>query len=292
MSLTEGLEHIIREAEPMAPFTWFRLGGVAQYFAEPTTYDELAETIKRFTQESLPVKVIGSGSNVLIGDAGTPGVVIHLAAPTFSQIEVSGRGLKVGGGAKLSHFVSTAVREGLSGPEQLVGIPGSVGGALHNNSSRSGGAIGQWLVEATVMTLSGEIVVRTKSDLNFNYRQSSLDDLAILDATFEFDSEDPQSLTKRMQKLWIVKRATHPPDTQRVGCIFNDAGHETAGELIDRSGLKGTRVGGVEIAENNPNFFVAHDGATADDVLRLIELVKTQVADRTGVDLETSLEIW
>lgn len=292
MGLIDGLEHIVREAEPLAPYTWFRIGGVAEYFAEPTSVDELQLLVKRFHEVELPIRLIGGGSNVLIRDEGTPGLVILLSAPAFTNITVEGSTITAGGGLKLSLFVSTAVREGLSGPEQLVGIPGTVGGALHNNSGTHGGSIGPWLSSARVMTRTGEIVTRTRDELSFGYRQSSLNDLAILEAQFEFESEDPKILTKRMQKLWIVKKASHPESSLHVGCMFKDHGHESAGSLVERAGLKGTRVGDVEIAEADTNFFIAHPGAKTEDVIRLIDLVKTQVADRTGIELENGIEIW
>ena len=198
MGLISGLEHIVREAEPMARHTWLRLGGPAEYFVEPTAPDELATLVQRCREQDVPVRLLGGGSNLLVRDEGVSGPVVHLAAPAFCDISVQGQIVTAGGGARLAHVISSAVREGLAGLEQLVGIPGTVGGALHGNSGRQHADIGQWTCAATVMTRSGEILTRQRDDLVFAYRQSSLNELVILSAQFRLEEEDSQALTKRM----------------------------------------------------------------------------------------------
>lgn len=291
MSILSGLEHIVRENEPLASHTRLGLGGVAEYFAEPTNEAELTELVKRFNQEQLPVRLIGGGSNVLVRDEGVPGLVISLSAPEFCKLSAAGNRLTASGGTRLSHFISTSVREGFAGPENLVGIPGTVGGALHQNTGVSGYDIGSALVAARVMTRSGDIVQRDRDSFTFSYRQSSLDELVILDATFEFEREDPIVLTKRMQKFWIVRKTSQPAAENSI-YVFKNHGVQSASELIEQSGLKGTRVGDVEVSDLDPNTFVAHKNATCSDVLRLIELVKNQVSEKLGVDIETAIEIW
>jgi UDP-N-acetylmuramate dehydrogenase len=268
------------------------LGGVAEYFAEPTNEEELVGLVNRFREQELPIRMIGGGSNVLVRDEGTPGLVIRLSAPAFAKLECQDQTIVAGGGVQLTHMISLAVREGLSGPEQLVGIPGTVGGALHHNSGTHGGAIGQWLKQATVLTRTGERKVREGNDLSFGYRQSSLNELAILSASFQFDREDSLQLTKRMQKLWIVCKSKQPTFSCNTGYIFKDAVGLNAAELIEQAGLKGTSIGKVEVSERDANFFVAHEGASSDDVLRLIDLVKSQVHERTGFELEVGINVW
>jgi UDP-N-acetylmuramate dehydrogenase len=148
--------------------------------------------------------MLGGGSNLLINDAGVPGLVIHLASPAFSKISVNGETVTAGGGAKLGHVISHAVRDGLGGLEALVGVPGTVAGAVHGNAGSRGGDIGQWTSCVTVMTQAGETVERGRNELVFAYRQSNLDDLVILEAKFSLDREDPEELARRMQKLWIM----------------------------------------------------------------------------------------
>ena len=119
-----------------------------------------------------------------------------------------------------------------------------------------------------------------------------MSELAILSATFKFDAESAEALTKQMQKLWIVRRAAQPAADVRAAYVFKDHGGDSASSLIDQAGLKGTRVGEVEVCDRDPNFFIAHDGATADDFLRLVELVQTRVRDQHEVELQTSIGIW
>lgn len=292
MASFSGFEHIVRDGEPLARHTWFRLGGAAEFFAEPTTVDELTALVRRASEQGVPVRLLGGGSNVLVRDEGTKGLVIHLAAAPFCEISVSGRVVTAGGGAKLGHVISTTVREGLAGLEQLVGIPGTVGGALHGNAGTHGGDIGEWTQGATVITRSGQIVARTRDELNFAYLQSSLDELVILNAQFELEPDDPNELTKRMQKLWIVKKSSQPTSDQSMGSIFKDAGGQSAASLIEQAGLKGLRSGQAEVSDRNANFIVAGRGATAEDILRLIETVKRQVAERVGEDLELAIDVW
>ncbi|HAY81053.1 MAG TPA: UDP-N-acetylenolpyruvoylglucosamine reductase [Planctomycetaceae bacterium] len=292
MELFDGLEHVVRENESLAPYTWFRLGGAAQYFAEPTTVDELSLLVQRSYEHDVPVRLIGGGSNVLVPDAGVEGLVLHLSAPAFAEIGVTDNQVTAGGGAKLSHVISTSVREGLGGLEQMVGVPGTVGGALHGNAGTQGGDIGQWTRRARVMTRAGEIRTHETDSLNFAYRRSSLDELVILDATFELEQGDSKQLTKRMQTLWIIKKSKQPKTTENTCAVFRDPGGVDAASLIEQAGLKGTEVGQASVSERNANFIVAQPGATSQSVVELIAKIKAQVFDRTGVELEPTLNIW
>ena len=292
MTLVSGFEKIVRQQEPLAERTWLKLGGAAEFFAEPNSVDELAALVRRCHGEEVPVRVLGSGSNLLIRDDGVAGMVVSLSSPDFAQIEMRSTKLIAGGGAKLAHVISEAVRSGLGGLEPLVGIPGSVGAALHSNAGSRGGDIGQWACRANVMTRAGEILQREREDLVFAYRQSSLDELVILSGEFQLEEDDPDQLTKRMQKQWIVKKAGQPLSHQNVACVFKNPRGMSAGMLIDQAGLKGTRVGAVEVSQRHANFIIAHEGATSQDVLRIIDLIRSRVAERLGVELETELEIW
>ncbi len=292
MPLVTGLEKLVRQGELLAPHTWFGLGGPAQYFAEPNSVDELAVLVRRCSDEGVSVRLLGGGSNLLIRDEGVNGLVVRLTAPAFNHIQFTGQSVTAGGGARLGHIVSTAVREGLAGLETLVGIPGTLGGALHGNAGSHGGDIGQWVNRATTMTRAGEIVQRDRNDLVFSYRQSSLDELVILDCEFQLESEDPQELTKRMQKNWIMKKASQPLGHQSTGCIFKNPRGISAGMLIEQAGMKSARVGGAEVSDRHANFVVTEPDATSKDVLQLIEMVRGTVAERLGVELETEIEVW
>ena len=292
MSLVKGFDHFVRRAEPLAPHTWFHLGGPAEFFAEPNTVEELQALVRRCREQNTPIRLLGGGSNILVRDEGVSGMVVRLAAPAFTEITVGKQTVSAGGGAKLGHAISTSVREGLVGLETLVGIPGTIGGALHGNAGSRGGDIGQWTCQATVMTRGGEIIERSREELVFAYRESSLDELVILGTQFQLEQDDPEELTKRMQKQWIVKKASQPLGHQSAGCIFKNPRGMSAGMLIEQAGLKNTRYGQAEVSDRHANFIVAEQGASSQDVLKLIELVRGRVVDKLGIELETEIEIW
>jgi UDP-N-acetylmuramate dehydrogenase len=292
MALFTGFEKIVRQAEPLAMHTWFQLGGAAEYFAEPRNADELVALVRRCHEEEIPLRVLGRGSNLLVSDEGVPGMVVALTAPGFCEIQVKGQTIAAGGGARLGRVVTTAVHEGLAGLEMLVAIPGTLGGALHGNAGTHGGDVGQWTAEATVVTHSGEVCRRQREDLVFAYRESSLDEPVILDAKIELEQDDPRELAKRLQKQWILRKASQPMGHQCAGCVFRNPRGTTAGELIETAGLKGTRIGGAVISDRHANFIVAEPECTSNDVLRLVEVVHSQVKERLGVSLELELEIW
>ncbi len=292
MSFLTGIESFVRTNEPLSLHTWLHVGGPAEYFAEPHTTDQLATLLSRCRQEDMTVRLLGGGSNLLVADAGVKGMVIRLADPHFAEIKVQGDRVVAGGGARLGHVVNTSVREGLAGLEALVGIPGTIGGALHGNAGGRGGDIGQWTRSAKVMTYSGEIIERSRDELVFAYRQSSLDELVILEAEFDLERDNPVELTKRMQKQWILKRAGQPLSEQATGCFFKNPRGISAGMLIDQCGLKGLRVGGAEVSDRHANYFVAHPGATCRDLEQIIAQVRQRVAEKMGVDLELQIDVW
>lgn len=292
MSRFTGFEKIVRESELMAMHTWFQLGGAAEYFAEPRDAEQLMALIARCRQEDVPARLLGGGSNVLVRDPGVRGMVIRLSEPAFCGITVDGCTIVAGGGARLGQVVTTAVREGLAGLEPLVAIPGTLGGALHGNAGMHSTDIGQWTAQATLVTYSGDVITRNRDDMEFGYRESSLDELVILSAKLQLEEDDPLELAKRLQKQWIVRKASQPMGHQSAGCVFKNPGGVSAGELIDRAGLKGTRIGGAVVSDRHANFIIAEHDCTSTDVLRLIDVVRDQVEDRMGVELELELEIW
>lgn len=292
MTLVAGFERMVREDEPLAGHTLLGLGGPAQYLAEPNSIDALAALVHRCHEAEVPIRLLGGGSNLLVPEAGVSGVVVKLSAPPFCDIHVSGNLVAAGGGARLGHLISSTVREGLAGLEPLVGIPGNVGGALHGNAGSRGGDIGQWTCSATVLTRTGEVVDRARDDLVFAYRESSLDELAILSAQFQLEPDDPEELAKRMQKQWIVKKASQPLTHERTACVFKSPRGMSAGMLLEQAGAKGCRVGKAVVSGRNANYIVAEEGATASDVQQLIDVMRNRVADRLGVELELQLDVW
>ncbi|RMG35330.1 MAG: UDP-N-acetylmuramate dehydrogenase [Planctomycetota bacterium] len=292
MSLSDVFPEIVRPDEPLAPHTWLKVGGPAQYFVEPTSEAQLAAVLRHCRDEDIPVRVLGGGSNVLVRDEGVGGAVIHLVGEAFQSIRIEQNRVVAGAGALLSHVISETVRAGLAGLETLVGIPGTVGGAVKGNAGGRAGEIGQFVRRVVVLDRGGERFVREGDELTFGYRTSSIAEPVILEVELELQPGDPDQITQRMRKLWIQKRATQPLAHQSAGCIFKNPRGMSAGDLIERAGLKGTRIGKAEISDRHANFIVTEPGATSADVLRLIELARSTVAEQFGVELELEIQIW
>lgn len=287
-----GLEHIIRVNEPLGPMTWLKIGGPARYFAEPTTELELVQLLKLCYQSKLPVRLLGGGSNLMVREAGFDGVVVSLSSPLFSSISIEKNRIRCGCGAKLSHLITHAVGAGLGGLEHLVGIPGTVGGALHANASTLNGDIGQHVLGAKLLSASGELIERSGAKLHFATGTSSLDELVILDCEFQLEPADIKTLTSRMQTLWIVKRANQPNPSMACAIPFIDPITSSAAALIEQAGLKGASEGAVQLSAHYPNYLIAGTGATSEQVIALIERATMAVYKLTGVQLQLHLRIW
>jgi UDP-N-acetylmuramate dehydrogenase len=292
MSFPSEFGEIVRHDEPLAPYTWLRVGGPAQHLLTPRNPDELQRVVQWSLSEDLPVRVLGGGSNLLVRDEGVSGAVIQIAAGGFDEVSVEGTTLRVGGGTLLSRAISASIAHGLAGLETLVGIPGTVGGALHGNAGGRHGDVGQFVSSVDVLTAKGERFTRSEDELTFAYRSSSVNELCILSATFALSEEDPEQVTRRMRTLWIMKKASQPFSFQSAGCIFKNPRGLSAGALIEQAGLKRTRIGTCEVSDRHANFFVTDDRASSADVLRLIDLVRTKVAETHGIELELEIDLW
>jgi UDP-N-acetylmuramate dehydrogenase len=292
MSSLEEFTEIVKRDEPLAPYTWLKLGGLAQFFIEPRSEDELVNVVRVCCEQGIPVRILGGGSNLIVRDEGVSGAVLRLSHPCFAEVRIEGNRVTAGAGALLSHVISETVREGLAGFENLAGIPGTIGGALHGNAGGRHGEISQYVRRVTVLTVSGEKLVRSEDELLFDYRQSNLDELLILDAEFELQPDTPDEIAQRLRKIWITKKASQPLSSQTAGCIFKNPRGQRAGQLIEQAGLKGARIGGAEINDRHANFIVTHEGASCSDVMRLMDLVRSKVADQFGVHLEPEVKIW
>ena len=292
MPSLDDFSEITRRDEPLAPYTWMKIGGPAQFLIQPRTPDELIAVVKTCEQVEASVKLLGGGSNLLVRDAGVAGAVLRIYGEPFAQVEVKDDLVRAGAGAMLTTVISHTVNAGLAGMETLVGIPGTVGGALHGNAGGRIGDIGQFVESVTALTMTGELVTRKQDELSFGYRESNLDDLIILEATFRLQPDDPDEITRHMRKLWISKKATQPYSFQSAGCVFKNPRGMSAGLLIDQAGLRGTRIGNAEISDRHANFIVSHPGASSADVQRLIDLARSKVTEQFGVDLELEIEVW
>ncbi len=293
MSQFDEFRKFLRRDVPLAMHTRLQLGGPAEFFAEPTSEAELIDMLKQSRSEGVPVRVIGSGTSILPGDEGVSGVVLSLAAPAFCEITVEDNRVTAGAGAKLGRVVTQSVAQGLSGIENLVGIPGTVGGALCGNVGTNSGDLGQWVESVRAVDFNANVFQLSRNEITFGYRTSSLDDVIILSVTLALDRDDTVELAKRLQKIWIVRKTQQPTGEQVSGYMFkNPATGNAAQELIERAGLKDARIGGAAVSSRNANFLLVEPECTVDDVKRLLRLVQDEVEARTETDLESAIEIW
>ncbi len=292
MSSLDDFKHITLPDEPLAPLTWLKVGGPAQRLMEPRSVDELIAVVRTCHENGVTVRMLGGGSNLLVRDEGVSGVVIRLADPAFSSVMIEGTRLRTGGGAVLSHVISESVKAGLAGLDTLVGIPGTIAGALKGNAGGRSGEVGDHLHSVTVITAQGERFVRQGDELVFEYRHSSLNELCIVEAEFELTTDNPDDIAERIRKLWVMKKSTQPLSHQSAGCVFKNPRGLSAGALIEQAGLKGMKIGQCEVSDRHGNFIVTTPGAKSADVLKLIDLMKTKVAEAHGVDLELEIQVW
>lgn len=290
-SIDDFKEILLRE-EPLSRYSWLRVGGPAELFFTPRTRDELFAVVSCCRSLQIPMQILGGGSNILVNDEGVRGAVIRLFEPLLSNVTVDGLKLTAEGGALLSHVVSEAVRAGLAGLEHLVGVPGTVGGAVVGNSGGRLGDMGQVVKSVTVLTQAGDVAERSGDELTFSYRRSNLHDLVVLSVVMELTQDDTDELTRRMRKNWIMKRSTQPLSDQSAGCIFRNPRGLSAGALIEQCGLKGVSVGKARVSDRHANFIVTEEGATSADVWALIDRIRKAVQAKFSVDLELEIRTW
>jgi UDP-N-acetylmuramate dehydrogenase len=278
----------------LARLTTYRLGGPAGLYVEPADIDDLkilGEALRVFAEERgpLPVLTFGRGSNIVISDRGFPGVVVRLRARSFAAIESSGdAGLRAGAATSLPLLANWAGRRALTGIEFLIAIPGSVGGAVRMNAGAHGREIKDVLANGTVFGLDDlEVSSRGPADLDFAYRSSALTERdVVLEASLVLTASDGTSVRARMDDYRRHRAVTQPPAVQNAGSTFKNPPGDHAGRLVEAAGLKGARVGGAAVSALHANFFVTDEGASAQDVYDLVQLVREKVAREFGVDLE------
>ena len=283
--------------------TWFKIGGGADLYCRPRD----AAHMSRLLQQHPDVRVLGDGANLLIDDDGAPGLVVELAEPEWTRVEIDAKtGLvRVGAGAKLPQLIHAACRAGLGGLEVLGGIPATVGGALVMNAGGAFGQIADVVARVRGLTREGTPVELTRDQIAFGYRTSGLESLVLTGADLALTPSDPSALRKRLLEIMDYKKNSQPMSANSAGCCFKnptltatlegvgEAGKRvSAGMLIDRAGLKGLCVGRAHVSQVHANFLVTDPGATAANVISLIGEVVRRVRDRFGVTLTREVVVW
>jgi UDP-N-acetylmuramate dehydrogenase len=279
----------IRENVALSQYATIGIGGPAKYFVEVKTIDEMIEAIQYCLEAKIHYLVIGKGSNVLFNDRGFNGLVILNKIDFFEENEMGE--FHVGAGYSFSRLGTQTARKGWSGLEFASGIPGTVGGAVFMNAGANGKETMEAIKSVDFIDRDGLLCCLDKSEVVFKYRYSSFHEWggAIVGATFSLLPSE----TARKKQIDIIeyRTKTQPYGKKSAGCIFRnpDGGH--AGQLIEKSGLKGTRIGGAEVSELHGNFIVNTEGASASDVSRLIRHIKEQVKKQMDVDLHDEVRV-
>jgi len=284
-------EAVVRRDEPLAKRTTLRVGGPADIFVEPASEEDLTAVLKFCGEHGMKFFVLGRGSNLIVRDGGFRGVVISLAAPFFSRIEIKGERLHCGAGAKLKNVAVEAKRNGLAGLEFMEGIPGTVGGALRMNAGAMAGATFDTVESVRIMDYAGNALGAFPSEMAVEYRCcGTLKTHIALSAVLKGRPDSRESIEQRMI-AFSKKRWTTQPAAPSAGCMFKNPGALPAGKLIDDLHLKGTRVGGAFVSAEHGNFLVNDGTAKASDVLELIEKLRQHVRAERGIELHTEVEI-
>lgn len=230
---------------------------------------------------------------MLVSDDGFDGVVVRLDSDAFRRVRRKGDRLEVGAGVDLMPLVRKCSREGLSGLEALAGIPASIGGAVRMNAGGPAGEMGDVVEQIKVLTPQKKVELRSHEQVGFCYRHTALDlQEIVLGATLKLTKDDPKRVKAAYREHLARKQRTQPLAEHSAGCIFKNPSIKPAGALIDQAGLKGSRIGAAEVSSVHANFIVARSGATASDVLRLIDFVRERVLREFATQLETEIEIW
>ncbi|AQQ64563.1 MULTISPECIES: UDP-N-acetylmuramate dehydrogenase [Bacillus] len=279
--------------EPLARYTTMKIGGPADILIVPKHVAGIEKTLQLVKQYKTKWTVIGRGSNLLVSDQGIEGVVIRLGEG-LDHLEVEKHKVRVGSGYPLIKLSTLLSRQGLAGLEFASGIPGSVGGAVYMNAGAHKSDISSVLSKALILFEDGAIDWLTNKELEFSYRASVLQTKRpgiVLEAVFQLQAGKREEIVRSMQNNKDYRRETQPWNHPCAGSVFRNPIPHFAGDLVEKAGLRGYRIGGAQISEMHGNFIVNTGGASAQEVLSLIELIKHTIKDKFDVDMHTEVEI-
>ena len=288
---------------PIGKDTWFGIGGHADMLVRPRAEASLCELVRRCHEHEIPVRVFGNGANLLVADEGVDGIVVRLDHTAFTEVRYNLDGaveaMKAMAGADMGRTMTEAVRRGLSGLQQMAGIPASIGGAIRMNAGGAFGSIGDSVHSVGCLTTRGDLVIYPAQELKMGYRETNLPDGIILWAAFNMEEADPRALKEQMLEIFQYKKTTQPSLAESsAGCAFKNpirpgsTDRTSAGKLIDQAGLKEHRVGGAHVSSMHGNFLLVDQGGTATDLIRLMDEVRSEVEVAHGIELENEVVIW
>jgi UDP-N-acetylmuramate dehydrogenase len=276
--------------EPLAPLTWFRVGGPAQALFTPSDEDDLAYFLSKLPGE-LAVTVVGVGSNLIVRDGGMPGVVIRLGARGFGATAADGELVSAGAAALDKRVAEAAAAANIGGLEFYFGIPGSVGGALRMNAGANGDETKDVLLEAIGIGRDGTRHSFGNADMKFVYRNSGVDPQVIFTAArFRGRVADPSAIRARMEQVQNHRETAQPIREKTGGSTFKNPPGHSAWKLVDAAGCRGLRVGGAQVSEMHCNFLINTGDATAHDIEALGETVRERVRQNSGIELHWEIK--
>jgi len=291
--LARALGALASRGSPLGARTTYRVGGTAALLAEPSDEEELLAVARALERAGVgvPVLVVGRGSNLLVADAGFPGLAVVLGAG-FEHVALDGHDVEAGGAVSLPVLARRTAAAGLVGLEWAVGVPGSVGGAVRMNAGGHGSDTAATLISARIVDLrSASVAVRPAGRLRLGYRSSALCDHEVVVSTRHRLAEgDPAAAAAEIAGI-VRWRRENQPGGSNAGSVFTNPPDDSAGRLIDACGLKGTRLGSAEVSTKHANFIQADEGGSADDVARLVVRLREQVRRATGVDLRPEVHM-
>jgi len=286
-----GEEGDVRLYEPLSKHTTLRVGGPAQFWVEPRNENAFAELIRFCRSENLPLFVIGRGSNLLVRDGGIRGVVVHPRGGDFDKIEVDSNEITAGVGAKLKEVAYAGKAAGIGGLEWMEGIPGAVGGGLRMNAGAMGAQTFENVVRVSYLDAEGNPHTKTRDELEVYYRSFPLlENNFAVSAVFRGQPAPAEQIARKLHASQ-EKRRTSQPIAKSAGCIFKNPQNCPAGQLVEELGLKNSGIGKARVSEVHGNFIVNDGGATAAEMLELIEKIKTVARAQRGIELETEVQI-
>jgi UDP-N-acetylmuramate dehydrogenase len=276
--------------EPLAPLTWFRVGGPAQVLFTPADEDDLAYFLAKLPDQ-LPIMVVGVGSNLIVRDGGVPGVVIRLSPRSFGATLAEDDSVRAGTAALDKRVAEIAAAANIGGLEFFFGIPGSIGGALRMNAGANGFETKDVLVEATGFGRDGTRHAFGNADMKFAYRNSGVDPSMIFtSARFRGSIADPLAIRARMDEVQGHREAAQPIREKTGGSTFKNPPGHSAWKLIDAAGCRGLRVGGAQVSEMHCNFLINTGAATGRDIEALGETVRARVKQNSGIELHWEIK--
>jgi UDP-N-acetylmuramate dehydrogenase len=276
---------------PLAPYTWFRVGGPAQALFQPVDEQDLAYFLER-TPVQIPVTVIGLGSNLIVRDGGIAGIVVRLGGKAFGAIEATADHRVFAGSAAPDIRVARAAGEaGVAGLEFYRGIPGSIGGALRMNAGAHGGETRETLIEARGVDRLGIVRIFSADEMGFSYRHSRApDDVIFTQALFQGRPGDREEILAEMERITAAREASQPIREKTGGSTFKNPPGAKAWQLIDKAACRGLVYGDAQVSEMHCNFLINRGAATASEIEALGEEVRRRVREASGVDLEWEIK--